>query len=239
MVSIDGDKVRTRADYSYLSQQLASATPSGTKKSEYTPANSALQSCPPVNGDWLATASPLPPSPNGDLCSCMEESLSCVLKDTVSGDQIEKLFGTVCGYDVCEGVTTNATTGKYGAYSVCSPKQQLSYAMNLYYEQQSAKGKGQSACNFNGAASTRTSSSPSGTCSALLKEAGISGTGTVTSSPTGVAGAAVVDSSGSASASTSQGAAYMNAPGRVTAGIQQLGLYVVTAIAAGAGMVLL
>lgn len=169
----------------------------------------------------------------------MEDSLSCALKDTVSGDQIEKLFETVCGYDVCEGVTTNATTGKYGAYSVCSPKQQLSYAMNLYYEQQSAKGKAQSACDFNGAASTRTSSSPSGTCSALLKEAGNSGTGTVTSSPTGVAGAAAVGSSGSASASTSEGAAYMNAPGRVTVGIWQLGLYVITAIAAGAGMVLL
>jgi hypothetical protein len=170
----------------------------------------------------------------------MEDSLSCALKDSVSDDQIEKLFGTVCGYDVCHGVTTNATTGEYGAYSVCSPKQQLSYVMNLYYKQQSAKGKGQSACDFNGAASTRTSSSPSGTCSALLKEAGNSGTGTVTSSPTGVAGAAGSSGgSGSASASSSKGAAYMNAPGRVTVGIWQLSLYVVAAIAAGAGMILL
>ncbi|EAW06870.1 glycoside hydrolase family 72 protein [Aspergillus clavatus NRRL 1] len=237
LVKIDGDKVSTKSDYSYLSEQLASATPSGTKKGDYSPTNSALRSCPSVNGDWRAAATPLPPSPNGDLCSCMEDSLSCALKDSVGDDKIEDLFETVCGYHVCDGVTTNATTGDYGAYSVCSPKQQLSYAMNLYYKQQSAKGNAQSACDFNGAASTRTSSSPSGTCSNLLKEAGPSGAGTVTSSPTGVAGSA--GSSGSASASSSKGAAYMNAPGTVNVGFLQLGLYVVAAMVAGAGMVLL
>ncbi|BAE54670.1 unnamed protein product [Aspergillus oryzae RIB40] len=236
LVSVDGNKVSTKADFSYLSKELASATPSGTKKGDYQPTNTALQSCPTVDDKWLATSSPLPPSPNQDLCSCMEESLSCALKDKVSGEQLDKLFGTVCGYDVCDGITTNATTGKYGAYSVCTPQQQLSYAINLYYQNQKAKGNGDKACDFNGAATTQSSKSGGSACSALLKEAGTSGTGTVTSSPTGTAGSGASDG---AAASSSGSAGGLVAPSSVNVGIFQLGAYVVTAMVAGAGMIVL
>lgn len=237
LVSVDGDKVSTLDDFNNLSSKLAKATATGVKKSNYKPSNTALQSCPKVDGDWQAAATPLPPSPNQDLCSCMEDSLECTAKDNVDDKQIGKLFGTVCGYDVCDGVSTNATTGHYGAYSVCSPKQQLAYAMNQYYSQQKKKGSGQSACDFNGAASTKSSSSPSGTCSALLKEAGTAGTGQVTSSPTGNANQ--VSASGSSSASGSKGAAGMVAPSAVRVGAWQLGAYVMTAVLTGAGMILL
>ena len=237
LVSVDGNKVSTLDDFNNLSSKLAKATPTGVKKSNYKPSNTALQSCPKVNGDWQAAATPLPPSPNQDLCSCMEDSLECTAKDNVDDKQIGKLFGTVCGYGVCDGVSTNATTGNYGAYSVCSPKQQLAYAMNQYYSQQKKKGSAQSACDFNGAASTKSSSSPSGTCSALLKEAGTAGTGQVTSSPTGNANQ--VSASGSSSASGSKGAAGMVAPSAVRVGAWQLGAYVMTAVLTGAGMILL
>ncbi|KAI9038183.1 glycoside hydrolase family 72 protein [Aspergillus affinis] len=237
LVSVDGDKVSTKADYSYLSKQLASATPTGTKKNDYSPSNTALQSCPTVGDSWLAKSSPLPPSPNQNLCSCMEESLTCKLKDSVSDKQLDKLFGTVCGYKVCDGVQGNATTGKFGAYSVCTPEQQLSYAMDLYYQQQSKKGNGQNACDFDGAASTQKSSSPSGTCSSLIDQAGTAGTGSVTSSPTGTADA--MAASGSADSSGSSGAAFVVAPGSVKVGCFHVGAYVVTAMIAGAGMILL
>ncbi|PLB50231.1 1,3-beta-glucanosyltransferase gel3 [Aspergillus steynii IBT 23096] len=237
LVSVDGDKVKTRQDYSYLSKQLASATPTGTKKNDYSPTNTALQSCPSVGDNWLAKPSPLPPSPNQNLCSCMEESLTCKLKDDVSGKQLDKLFGTVCGYKVCDGVQGNATTGKFGAYSVCTPEQQLSYAMDLYYQQQSKKGNGENACDFDGSATTQSSSSPSGTCSALIDQAGTAGTGSVTSSPTGTADA--MAASDSAGASGSEGAAFVVAPGSVKIGFFHVGAYVVTAMIAGAGMVLL
>lgn len=235
LVSVDGDKVSTLDDFNNLSSRLAKATPSGVKKDSYKPSNTALQSCPKVNGDWMAAATPLPPSPNHDLCSCMEESLECTAKDSMADKQVGKVFGTVCGYGVCDGVGGNATTGNYGAYSVCSPKQQLAYAMNQYYLQQKKKGSAQSACDFNGAASTKKSSAPSGTCSALLKEAGAAGTGTVTSSPTGNANQ--VSSTGSAS--SSKGAAGMVSPSAVQVGVWQLGGYAMTAILTGACMVLL
>ncbi|KAE8356887.1 Glucanosyltransferase-domain-containing protein [Aspergillus coremiiformis] len=235
LVSIDGSKVSTKADFSYLSKELASATPSGTKKGDYQPTNTALQSCPSVDGTWLATSSPLPPSPNQDLCSCMEQSLSCALKDNVSGEELNKLFGTVCGYDVCEGVTTNATTGKFGAYSVCTAQQQLSFAMNLYYEKQKAKGNGDTACDFDGAASTKSGDSGSSACSALLDEAGTSGTGIVTSSPIGTAGSGA----SGAAASSSEGASGMVTPSSVSVSVLQLGACVITAMVAGAGMIFL
>ncbi|GES61050.1 protein EPD1 precursor [Aspergillus terreus] len=234
LVSVDGDKVKTREDYSYLSKQLAKATPTGVKKSEYKPTNSALASCPKVNNNWMATSSPLPPSPNQDLCTCMEKSLSCKLKGNVSGKKLDELFGTVCGYDVCDGISANATSGEYGAYSVCSPEQKLSFAMDLYYQQQSKKGNAQDACDFDGAASKQSSSNSEGQCSSLLKQAGASGTGTVQASPTAADGSVA-----SASASGSEGAAPMVAPGSVNVGYVQLGAYVVTAVAAGASMILL
>jgi hypothetical protein len=166
----------------------------------------------------------------------MEQSLTCTLKDDVSGEKLDKLFGTVCGYDVCDGVTTNATTGKFGAYSVCTPEQQLSYAMNLYYEKQKSKGNGDTACDFDGAATTQSAKSGGSACSALLKEAGTSGTGTVTSSPTGTAGSGA---SGGAAASSSEAAGGLVAPASVNVGLFQLGGYVVTAMFTGAGMILL
>lgn len=238
-MSVDGDSVHTLKDFENLSKEIASATPTGVQKASYTPANTALQKCPPVNSNWLATASPLPPSPNLDLCSCMEKTLTCVLKDSVSEKEYGDLFGTVCGYGACAGITPNATSGEYGAYSVCSPKQQLSHAFDQYYQAQAAKGNAASACDFGGAATTQAATKASGGCAGLIKEAGTAGTGTVTSSPTGTAGSGA-GGAGGAGASTSQGAAHpMAAPGSVNFGSMQLGLYVATAFVAGMGMILL
>ncbi|KAL4920322.1 Glucanosyltransferase-domain-containing protein [Aspergillus aurantiobrunneus] len=237
LVSIDNGEAMTLEDFSYLSKQLASATPSGTKKGEYNPTNTALQSCPTLGKSWEATASPLPPSPNGDLCECMVKSLSCVAKSDISGKQLSSTFGTVCGYEggkYCEGVSANATTGVYGAYSVCTPEQQLSFAMNQYYEAQS--GSSSNACDFDGAASSQSTSEPTAACSSLLGQAGTAGTGTVSASPT----AANAGSGGSGSdAETSDGAGYALTPGSVHVGIFQLSAYVATAMFAGAAMIML
>ncbi|KAI9368744.1 Glucanosyltransferase-domain-containing protein [Aspergillus egyptiacus] len=238
LVKIDDGKVKTRADYSYLSEQLASATPTGTKKAAYNPTNTALQSCPTLGKNWQATASPLPPSPNHDLCSCMMKSLTCVAKSDISPKQLSSTFSNVCGYQdgkFCAGVNSNATTGEYGAYSVCTPEQQLSFAMNLYYENQVEQGNGQDACDFDGAASSQSSSEPTGACSSMVSEAGTQGTGTVQASPT-VAGGQVGADGGS---ETSDGAGVAVAPGSVHVGSLQLGIYLGSAVFAGAAMILL
>lgn len=224
-------------DYSSLSKEIASATPSGVNSASYSPTNTAAQSCPTVGSSWEASDT-LPPSPNPDLCECMMDSLTCTVKDTVSDKDVGKLFGTVCGLggSVCDGIASNATTGKYGAYSMCSAKEKLSFIVDVYYRQQADQGNGNNACDFDGAASTKAAGNTDGSCSTLLKEAA-SGTGTVTASPTNGGGSGAASTGGS---STSTGAARpMSAPGSVQVGMWQFGVYIVAALIAGVGMIAL
>lgn len=232
LVKVKDDKVSKMPDFASLSKQIQKATPTGVNSDKYSPTESA-PSCPSVGKDW-ESSDKLPPSPNSDLCSCMEDSLTCVVKDDVSDKEIGKLFGTVCDLGNCDGISKDAKKGRYGAYSMCKPKQQLSFVMDQYYQQQSKKGNAASACDFKGAASTRKSSKPSGTCKDLMNEAGTAGTGIVTSHPT------VGSDAGSARSSTSSDAAGMMAsPGSVNVGNWQLGVYFATAIFAGVAMILL
>ncbi|KAL1303171.1 hypothetical protein AAFC00_006598 [Neodothiora populina] len=246
LVSVSGNTVSTLSDFSYLSSRLATVSPSLVNAASYSPTNSA-QACPTINSAWEAKASPLPPSPNQELCSCMYSSLACVVSSDVSEDDMGDLFGTVCGLSdtACDGITHNATTGVYGAYSMCNSTEQLAYVLNAYYNEQSSANKA-SACDFKGSASTKATQKPSGACSSLMAQAGTAGTGVVTASPTATgAGAGSASgssgSSGSASASSTGstgGAAGLSAPG-LDFGVFGLGMYVVGAVLSGGAMVLL
>ena len=219
---------------------MASATPTGTNKASYTPTNTALESCPAVSSkSWLATSSPLPPTPNEQLCTCMDNASGCVVKDSVSSSDYADLFSTVCGMTSCDGILHNGTTGNYGAYSMCGAKEQLNFVLDKYWTEQ---GKKANACGFGGSATTTSTVKATGTCSALMKEAGTEGTGTVTSKPSataagsgsasGTAGVSAVGSAGSAS--SGRGSVMI-----VSVGGWQVGVYVVTGVVAGLGMVLL
>ena len=123
----------------------------------------------------------------------------------------------------------------YGAYSMCDGNDQLSFAINQYYQGQVQQGNGASACDFGGSASTQSSSSPTGSCSVLLEQAGSQGTGSVAANPT----ATGLNSSGSGSSSSSAAARPMAAPSSVHFGMWQVGAYIFTAAVAGVGMIIL
>ncbi|KAA8649906.1 hypothetical protein EYZ11_001172 [Aspergillus tanneri] len=233
LVSVDGNKVNTRSDFSYLSSQMQKVTATGVKSADYAVKSAAPSTCPTVGKDWEASEK-LPPAPNPDLCDCMMKSLSCKVKDSVKEKDYKKRFDYICAQIDCDGIQADATKGKYGAFSVCDAKQKLSYVMDQYYQAQSDKSQ---ACDFDGNGQTQDASHDKGTCSSMLKEAGPKGTGSVTASPTAGGGSNAASTSGGSS--TSEGAAGVTSPMAVHVGNWQFGAYAMSALVAGVGMVLL
>jgi 1,3-beta-glucanosyltransferase GAS1 len=235
-VTVNGDSVQTNQDFDNLSSQIAKVSPSGVNSASYNPTNSPA-SCPATGATWAAVATPLPPSPNQQLCSCMYNSLGCVVSGSTSEDDYGQLFGTVCGEgdSICAGIAHNASTGSYGAYGMCNATEQLAYAFNNYYVAQSS---GASACNFNGAAVTKAAQSAGGACSTLLAEAGTAGTGTVTSQPSGTGAVAGGSNGGASSASSSSGAGISSVPSPET-GLLPAAFIVSVAVISGMGMIFL
>jgi hypothetical protein len=221
------------ADFKYYSSQIASVNPTGVKKASYTPTNTALRSCPTVGSSWSAEPSPLPPVADIQLCDCMYDASACVVADSLSSTKYAKLFSTVCGYTDCSGLTANATTGEYGAYSMCSTKQQLAFALNKYYVEQN---RAADACSFAGSATAKSVTKATGTCATQMKEAGTAGTGTITTENTGTAGSGSASSTGS---STTSSSAAISMHSSSPFGSFQVAAYIATALLAGVGMIAL
>ncbi|KAM0715842.1 hypothetical protein Q7P37_008356 [Cladosporium fusiforme] len=240
LVSVDGDNVSKREDFSYYSSQIATVSPSGVQMESYSPTNSAA-ACPTDAKSWNAVASPLPPTPNKQLCACMFNSLTCAPNSDLDGESTGKLFGTVCGLGdgaQCDGIAANATTGDFGAYSMCNATEKLGWIMDAYYQAQSGENQA-SACDFDGSAATKSAVSPSGVCSDLMSEAGTEGTGEVKSKPTDTGAGEASNGGKGEDASGSEGAGNMfNAPSYTSGSWQAVSLLVV-GLASGFGMILL
>ncbi|KAJ5605777.1 hypothetical protein N7510_008558 [Penicillium lagena] len=236
LVQVENGQVSELPDYTYLSQEIKSATPTGVNSADYSPTTAVGASCPATNSDWLANPTGLPPVPDADLCSCMYDSLTCVPKSGTSQKLLISNIGYLYGLDDAKymsGVAHNGTLGKYGAYSMCSLEQQLAWAMNNYYEQ-NKNGKG-NPCGFSGVGSTKAATTASGTCSTQMAKIGAKGTnsiaGTLNPSSSG---------SGGAASTTTSGIGIPGAtPQAVHVGNWQLGAYIVTALFAGVGMIVL
>ncbi|KFY50587.1 hypothetical protein V496_09290 [Pseudogymnoascus sp. VKM F-4515 (FW-2607)] len=230
LVKVDGDSVDKLKDFSVLASQVAKVEPSFTAMSAYTPTNTAARTCPDVNSGWAASST-LPPIANSKLCDCMVKSLGCVAKSGLSGEDIAEQFDAVCGLDknACTGINGNATTGKYGAYSMCSAQQKLSFSFDQYYQSQGGKD---TACDFSGNAETQTGATADD-CGSLIAAAGKDGSGTVTDAPTD--GSTGTEDGAESSDSAAAG---MMIP-RFEMGALSMGSYVFATVLAGMGMILL
>lgn len=201
---------------------------------KYTPSNTAAASCPSVTaGKWEAESDPLPPAANAQLCSCMMDTLSCVVSDKADEEDFGDMFGFVCGLKdgkYCAGINRNSTKAPYGSYGMCNSKEQLSFAVDAYAKAVSG------GCNFKGKATTKKAvATPSASgCADLLKEVGPAGTGSV-SAPAQAAGDSTTGSKGSGS----EGAAAGLSIPHFSAGFMGLGVYVFGAMASGMAMILL
>lgn len=223
MVEVDGGKAKKTPDFKFLADQMKSVNPKGVEMDKYKPSSTTLRSC-PDNKVWKSNKV-LPPTPNKELCGCMVKSLTCTAKDSIDDEDLGDLFGTVCGLSktACAGIQADAEEGKYGAYSMCNPREKLSFAMNSYYEEQNSKGNGANACDFDGKARKQSPVKPTGTCSKLIEQAGKDGTGSITSVP---------------NSSSSSAASPMVVPS-ISKNLVHLAAYLFCATLAGAGMILL
>jgi hypothetical protein len=224
LVNVSGNTVSELTDYKNLQSKIKAVSPSQTNSASYTPTNTAARSCPTLGADWNASST-LPPTPNEELCECMVDSLSCVVSPSVAVKSYGALFGYLYGVMSLPGILSDGTTGTYGAYSMCNSTQQLSWAMNAYYL---AQDSASSSCDFNGDATLVNPAALGSTCSSLVNEAGgASGTGTVTSQPTGTGGS---------SGTTSKSAAGQYSPQRFDFGSIKIATAVLGAALTGVGI---
>jgi hypothetical protein len=170
----------------------------------------------------------------------MYNSLTCAPNADLDEESIGELFGTVCGLgdgSQCDGIAANASTGDYGAYSMCNATEKLGWIMDAYYQAQDSTNQA-SACDFDGSAATKSGASPSGVCADLMKEAGEDGTGTVTRKPESTGAGAAANGGKGESASSSEGAAAIFRPSYTSGSWQAVSLLAL-GLLSGFGMVLL
>ncbi|KAG6038980.1 hypothetical protein E4U41_003398 [Claviceps citrina] len=216
----DGGSATKLKDFGALQKKISAVKPKGVDMSSYNPSNKVL-SCPTVGSTWAASSS-LPPTPDNSACSCMVKAASCVAASDLTESAFGDIFGFICGKDAssyCAGIMGNATTGKYGTFSMCSNRQKLAYVLDAY-----AKKNGKDACDFKGQAQTQSSASGSiASCAKLAPSTGGGGGG---------------DGGNSTSGGTDSGSfAVIGAPLTRVGGLA-VGLYLVAAVFGAAVVVL-
>jgi len=167
---VNSATVSPLADYAAFSTALNAVKPSATQSASYSPTNSAL-SCPTVGANWAA-ASVLPPKPDSNVCACMVSGLTCRAKANIPDMAIGELFSSVCGLpgNPCKNVIGNATTGMYGAYSMCNATERLANAFDTYYASLSGQNKN-TGCDFGGNATVVSKPQVAQSCSAAIASA--------------------------------------------------------------------
>ncbi|KKP00707.1 glycolipid anchored surface protein [Trichoderma harzianum] len=163
LVQINGNTATKLKDFGALQQQIQAVNIQGVEMSSYNPSNQPA-SCPTVNSTW-ESSDKLPPTPDTDACSCMVKASQCVVSNSTDSTDYGSLFDYVCGSDqsLCDGINGNTSTGDYGAFSMCSDQDKLTYVLNQYYLKQN---KDSTACDFNSSAETQTASGSVDKCSA-------------------------------------------------------------------------
>ncbi|KAG7138692.1 1 like protein [Verticillium longisporum] len=236
LVKFKGDsKAEVMKNYKVLSSRVNAATASSTASANYEPTNSPA-ACPDLGENWQVSANGLPPTPDQELCECMFNSLSCKVKSSVSVKEYGEIFGNICGNNpqVCAGISTNATTGIYGAYSMCNATQKLGFVMNQYYE---AQNRASSACNFDGNAERVSSPSAASSCNSKLSAA--SSVNAVAATATAASARGTNGGSSNADDNASFGLTNRRMEQAFSVGNYAVGLYVVLAAAVGGAMVVL
>ncbi|OAA45455.1 beta-1,3-glucanosyltransferase [Metarhizium rileyi] len=229
VVKLSGKKAEKMKNFEALKEKATAARPKTVEMADYKPAGK-MSDCPKVAGNWEANKA-LPPTPNKDLCSCMVKSRACIPKSNLDSSKYGEIFGFICNASPasCAGIKANATTGIYGAYSMCKDEEKLAYVLDAYYHSQK---KASDACDFDGSGQIQTVNSDSSCTDSLAKASDLNNQVATATAPVG---------GGAQATSTSDSFAVHGAPVvRLFAiGDFAVGLYMLVALCIGAGMVAL
>jgi hypothetical protein len=216
LVSVSGNSVSKKADFTAYSSQIASANPSILIAASGYTATYSPAAC-PTNSNWGASPKLAPLALDQGLCSCMMSSLSCIAATQFNDSMATSLISSYCGSSGCSGLGQKGDTGAYDAYSICNSTERVSWALNWVYKNSLSQ------CGSDKNAVNRTTTSIPSTCTDALSQAGTSGLGTVssfpspiklaatsTSNPTSGAAGASKASSGSEAGATNTGQSVSN-----------------------------
>ncbi|CAG9942352.1 unnamed protein product [Clonostachys rosea f. rosea IK726] len=230
VVEIKNGKAEKQGDFDALKKAHAKVNPTRVQEKDYNP-NTGRDQCPAVGDVWKSNKN-LPPTPDQTLCDCAEAASECGPADDLDIKDYGSLFGYICGEkpELCAGINGNATTGVYGAYSMCDAKAKLTYLLGAYYKDQKSSS---SACDHKGKASVKKASAES-SCNAAISSASAHNNqvATATGALANPTSTSTAGDSGSAGSSTSIS--------RVSIfGNLAVALYSVVALGAGAAMIAL
>jgi hypothetical protein len=232
-ISKNGDAVKQK-DFAQLKKKATAAHASGVDEDDYKPSAKAA-TCPKQSESWKVNAQ-LPPTPDSKLCDCMMKSRSCVPADDLKAKDFNNIFGYICGENekICTAINGNATTGIYGAYSMCDNEAKLAYILDAYYKDQN---KAADACDFKGKATTQKAENED-SCKSALESA--SKVNDKVATATAAVGASSTDGSSSEEEDDESFGLQAASIARVfSLGDYAVGAYMAVAGAVGAGMVLL
>ncbi|KNE66105.1 hypothetical protein AMAG_10360 [Allomyces macrogynus ATCC 38327] len=154
VASASDTRVTLLKDYENLKNQWSAAKPTPISM-DSAKASTSRPQCPAADSTWMATASPLPPTPSKCVCQKMalEAGRECRATLPFNWTYTEKaaFLGDLCGKVSCAdlGSADDFAMGKYGKYGSCSIDAKTAWALNAYYESQK---KDAAACNFGGKA---------------------------------------------------------------------------------------
>lgn len=169
VVTIARDGRATRMDsFEFLAEQHAAAQPTTVEADDYETDFTTPSDCPARSANWEAHAV-LPPTPDRDLCECAVAASLCAPSGDVEAEDMQAVFDFICenSPESCVGIGHNASTGVFGAYSMCSQEHKLAFVMGAYYE---AQDQAADACDHNGIGEVKTNSAGS-SCEGPLETA--------------------------------------------------------------------
>lgn len=137
-LSEDDQSIHELDDFETLSTAFNKVSLQILQKKNYTKElgnkNNFSINCPSLSPFWKANEK-LPPTPNEEICSCIDTTLPCIVVPSKEAVNYESIFEYLCGEVDCTDIKSDGSLGYYGEFSGCSTEQKLSLEISKLFLQ--------------------------------------------------------------------------------------------------------